>query len=868
MAYDATIPADTEFIANGPADIRQNQKALKEDAIVNAGTVNGLSTGNLSGNIPVSNGTINTNLNSEMLNGFLSSAFAMASHVHSVATTSSNGFMANTDVVKLATIASGAEVNQNAFSGISVGSTTIQADSKTDTFTLVGGTNITLTPDAVNDKVTIDVSGQITATKLATERLINGIGFDGSQDITVADSTKVAKSGDTMTGALLLFGNPTDNLGAATKQYSDLMLPTIVESTGYGSVSGSSSTISGLIETVQAQNIHMQNGQRISISQTTVSHSTADSTNPRIDLTYLSSAGIVTLTTGNPSATPVVPTLPSGAFSISNVSVAANSTVGVITDTRKLKTQYNYENMGWINAKYPPVPMVACKGNANYFHSGAWYEDSAYTILSIDDSTAINNLLSINKDIYFPQGNYYHTLPINLTARNNTSYAPFNGKKIWGAGTSLTVFRSCTGIYPAIDLTGSSKLNLRDFRIIADNGDTVPTGQSLSKIGILDRRGSSSSASGFCAFNTFDNILINLGTDSTANGGIGTIGLFIFGGEHCGGRGIEIYANMPMVVENVLDMTIHGGSEISTDYETPATTSGSCTMGHFDTFALISYDSFRALHLYQVGTMEFISLYTSTRKISGTINGTAESIYLNSANNIIIHAYQETSGIYGTAYWCDHSFIKIGTDCINNNINIERTLTAIAFTTPTVASSIINSISGTNIKNSVLNCHFSIGGYTSSSDNIQMAARAISGSSIAIRESTFIMDATTHNTNFLASPIENGSSVINCKCINWYSGQETLKGQNTIQSEEVWLNCTSGQTIVIQTFTFPKSYYSTPIVLATITGDSSVGTYTTGVMLKVSSISTTSFTLTLTVPTSFNATGSWGINIISIGEIA
>lgn len=53
------------------------------------------------------------------------------------------------------TVATGAEVNQNAFSNVKVGSTTIAADSKTDTLELVAGSNVTLTPDATNDKVTI-----------------------------------------------------------------------------------------------------------------------------------------------------------------------------------------------------------------------------------------------------------------------------------------------------------------------------------------------------------------------------------------------------------------------------------------------------------------------------------------------------------------------------------------------------------------------------------------------------------------------------------------------------------------------------------------------------------------------------------------
>lgn len=54
---------------------------------------------------------------------------------------------------KLAGVASGAEVNQNAFSNIKVGSTTVAADSKTDTVEFVGS-GVTITADASGDKIT------------------------------------------------------------------------------------------------------------------------------------------------------------------------------------------------------------------------------------------------------------------------------------------------------------------------------------------------------------------------------------------------------------------------------------------------------------------------------------------------------------------------------------------------------------------------------------------------------------------------------------------------------------------------------------------------------------------------------------------
>ena len=74
---------------------------------------------------------------------------------YSLATASNDGLMAKGDKGKLDGIAVGAEVNQNAFGNILVGSTTIAADTKTDTLTFVAGTNVTLTPDAANDKLTI-----------------------------------------------------------------------------------------------------------------------------------------------------------------------------------------------------------------------------------------------------------------------------------------------------------------------------------------------------------------------------------------------------------------------------------------------------------------------------------------------------------------------------------------------------------------------------------------------------------------------------------------------------------------------------------------------------------------------------------------
>ena len=79
-----------------------------------------------------------------------------------------------TDKTKLNGIATGAEVNQNAFSNVKVGSTTIPSTNKTDTIELVAGLNITMTVDVATKKVFLSATGDL-ATE-AVQSLILDIG--------------------------------------------------------------------------------------------------------------------------------------------------------------------------------------------------------------------------------------------------------------------------------------------------------------------------------------------------------------------------------------------------------------------------------------------------------------------------------------------------------------------------------------------------------------------------------------------------------------------------------------------------------------------------------------------------------------------
>lgn len=218
MAYDGTKPFDTGYLADAPKELRENFRALKEDRIVDAGALSGLSAGNAAGKIPISNGEVNQNLNADLLDGKDAANFAASVHAHASATTSSDGFLSAADKVKLNGIDDGAEVNQNAFARVTVGDVTISADSKSDTLTLQAGAGIELTADPENDKLTVKLgshahsylplsggtmTGPITLRKSSeTVTLAKGLSDDFEIDIQTGPSSgaRLALNGRNRTG--------------------------------------------------------------------------------------------------------------------------------------------------------------------------------------------------------------------------------------------------------------------------------------------------------------------------------------------------------------------------------------------------------------------------------------------------------------------------------------------------------------------------------------------------------------------------------------------------------------------------------------------------------------------------------------------
>lgn len=160
-------------------DVQVNGTSIVEDGIANVPVASSSSWGaiKVSSAATYDDNYSFTNL-TYALNSQTTNSASMATTA--LVTTSKRGLMSKDDKTKLDAIASGAEVNvqsdwsqsdntkddyiknkptiptlQNVFGKVKVGTTTIEADTTQDTLELAAGSNITLTPDTTNDKVTI-----------------------------------------------------------------------------------------------------------------------------------------------------------------------------------------------------------------------------------------------------------------------------------------------------------------------------------------------------------------------------------------------------------------------------------------------------------------------------------------------------------------------------------------------------------------------------------------------------------------------------------------------------------------------------------------------------------------------------------------
>lgn len=104
-----------------------------------------------------------------------------------------------------------------AFSNVKVGSSTISADAKADTLELVGS-NVTLTPDATNDKVTIGVTASNVTTALGNTAVARATADASGNNIASTYATK-SELGTATAGALQYKGTATSESAISGQAY-------------------------------------------------------------------------------------------------------------------------------------------------------------------------------------------------------------------------------------------------------------------------------------------------------------------------------------------------------------------------------------------------------------------------------------------------------------------------------------------------------------------------------------------------------------------------------------------------------------------------------------------------------------------------
>ena len=201
---DFTAEYETK-LTNISAGAEVNQNAVQTIAIKH--TANGTAT-NLTATIKSDTITIIAGSNVSLVTGTKTVTINASNTTYGNATTASAGLMTAAMVSKLEGITAGAEPNKYSFKTVAVSSgtalTNIVADTTEDTLTLVAGTNITLTPDADNDKITIaaktvTVSNAVAAngtTPVAGSAIYSHVASQVADRVKYEDIAQVGFTGD------------------------------------------------------------------------------------------------------------------------------------------------------------------------------------------------------------------------------------------------------------------------------------------------------------------------------------------------------------------------------------------------------------------------------------------------------------------------------------------------------------------------------------------------------------------------------------------------------------------------------------------------------------------------------------------------
>ena len=513
MAYDALQPLDNEHVSDLPYWIRQKGEELRTLRIVDAGKLVGYSAGNLTGNIPISNGTMNTNLVAQYLgdSSTTKASFAPVGHVnsrdgHPVATTTLTGFMSNTDKTNVDTMKTwyDGEYTKNYFGTVKIDTTDLVAETRSDTLTITSGSGMTLTPTAGTDSfsigLTVDGNG-----KASHSHVLSVAGTtDGFMSATQASNLASAYSHISDTTKHYNFGKIVA-AGSTFTADSDQDTFTITTGTGISITSSADDSITiSLATTANADTLDTYHAGNAS-GNVPVSNGTM---NTNLVAQYI----------GDTSTTKAQLALIAGAntFSGNNTFSGTNTFSGQIISTNATPAVFKSTGYkSWIfnspaSNNYIFAPSTAVDGvtldtaNQITFSDSANITAKTFTSsiatgtapFTVTSTTAVANLnadqLDGNHSTAFVKVDGSQTMTGSLKIADNTGTGiGFNS----ASPTSLGIFSGTNGNYGRVSTDTTSTYNMYFSATSSNNGFVFKT--STGNVACVDSAGTVHAEAGF-----------------------------------------------------------------------------------------------------------------------------------------------------------------------------------------------------------------------------------------------------------------------------------------------------------------------------------------------------------------------------------
>lgn len=339
---------------------------------------------------------------------------------------------------KLKSIASSAEVNQNAFSNITVGSTTVAADTKTDTVTFTAGTGISISADATADSVTFTNAG-VTAVSSKSNGVLSVTTNGTAADVTAyTHPTATAASAGLYKVTVNSLGHVTATTAVVKADITGLGIPT--SDTTY---SAATTTADGLMTSAMVTKLNSiaESANKYSLPNATTSTlgGVKVGSNIGVNAGVISVpnatsavAGVMKLYSGSGSATDGTVTQ---AGIVSLVDAAIGSKIDAANAMRYMGTLGTGGTITALPTTYNAGDTYLIKTAGTY--AGQKCEVGDMIIAITDQTTAVSS--TVNADWSVLQKNYdgIVTGPTSAVANRIATFTDTSGKVIKDSGYTI-----------------------------------------------------------------------------------------------------------------------------------------------------------------------------------------------------------------------------------------------------------------------------------------------------------------------------------------------------------------------------------------------------------------------------------------------